>query len=64
MLRGLHYGTTAKVLHWLVAGLVIIQYSIGWLMPNIREHVASALLHVLYYRDGVMRRMLPQASAT
>jgi cytochrome b561 len=25
-------------------------------------HVASALLHLFYYRDGVMRRMLPQAA--
>ena len=24
-------------------------------------HVASALVHLFYYRDGVMRRMLPQA---
>jgi cytochrome b561 len=23
-------------------------------------HVAAAFLHLFYYRDGVMRRMLPQ----
>ncbi len=30
MTRRLHYGTTAKALHWLVVGLLVIQYSIGW----------------------------------
>jgi cytochrome b561 len=27
-------------------------------------HVAAALVHVFYYRDAVMRRMLPGATAT
>jgi len=31
----LQYGTTAKVLHWLVAGLLLVQYLIGWLMPDV-----------------------------
>lgn len=31
------YGTTAKVLHWTVVALLLTQYSIGWLMPNIRR---------------------------
>jgi cytochrome b561 len=33
----LHYGTTAKTLHWLVVGLLLIQYPIGWLMPDIHR---------------------------
>jgi cytochrome b561 len=32
-----HYGTTAKVFHWLVVALLVIQYSIGWLMPDIHR---------------------------
>lgn len=31
----LHYGTTAKTLHWLVVALLLIQYPLGWLMPDI-----------------------------
>jgi cytochrome b561 len=26
-------------------------------------HIAAALVHLFYYRDGVMRRMLPGAPA-
>ncbi len=35
MTKRLHYGATAKVLHWMVVGLLAIQYPIGWLMPDI-----------------------------
>jgi cytochrome b561 len=31
----LHYGTPAKVLHWLVVALLAVQFSIGWLMPDV-----------------------------
>jgi cytochrome b561 len=31
------YGTTAKVFHWLVVALLVVQYSIGWLMPDIHR---------------------------
>jgi cytochrome b561 len=37
MTKRLHYGATAKVLHWLVVGLLAIQYPIGWLMPDIHS---------------------------
>jgi cytochrome b561 len=35
MIDRLQYGTTAKVLHWLVVALLLVQYPIGWLMPDI-----------------------------
>jgi len=35
--KHLHYGSTAKVMHWLVVGLVAVQYLIGWLMPDIKR---------------------------
>ena len=35
MTERLQYGTTAKVFHWLVAGLLLVQYLIGWLMPDV-----------------------------
>jgi cytochrome b561 len=31
------YGVTAKVLHWLVVALLLAQYLIGWLMPDIHR---------------------------
>ena len=31
----LHYGTTAKALHWIIVALLVVQYSIGWLMPDV-----------------------------
>jgi cytochrome b561 len=37
MTARLQYGTTAKVLHWLVVALLIVQYAIGWLMPDIHR---------------------------
>jgi cytochrome b561 len=37
MTAQLQYRTTAKVLHWLVVALLIVQYLIGWLMPDIHR---------------------------
>jgi len=37
MTARLEYGTTAKILHWLIVALLITQYSIGWLMPEIHR---------------------------
>src|SRR3974390_1413368 len=33
----LHYGTIAKALHCLIVALLVVQYSIGWLMPDIHR---------------------------
>jgi cytochrome b561 len=35
MTKQLQYGTTAKVFHWAIVALLIVQYSIGWLMPDV-----------------------------
>jgi cytochrome b561 len=32
-----HYGTTAKVFHWLLVALLIVQYPLGKLMPHIHR---------------------------
>jgi cytochrome b561 len=37
MTRCLQYGTTAKVFHWLIVVLLLAQYPIGWLMPDIHR---------------------------
>jgi cytochrome b561 len=31
------YGTPAKVFHWLIVTLLVVQYPIGWLMPDIHR---------------------------
>lgn len=31
----LHYGTPAKVLHWLVVALLAVQFPIVWFMPDV-----------------------------
>ncbi|MDB5656066.1 MAG: Cytochrome [Tardiphaga sp.] len=33
----LQYGATAKIFHWLVVALLMIQFPIGWLMPDIHR---------------------------
>jgi cytochrome b561 len=37
MTARLQYGTTAKVFHWLIVALLLVQYLIGWLMPDIHR---------------------------
>jgi cytochrome b561 len=44
-----NYGPVAKALHWLVVALLTAQYTIGWLMPDIRPGMtpgASMNLHI------------------
>jgi cytochrome b561 len=35
MTQRLRYGTTAKAFHWTIVVLLIVQYAIGWLMPDV-----------------------------
>jgi cytochrome b561 len=35
MTKHLQYGTTAKILHWTIVALLVLQYAIGWLMPDV-----------------------------
>src|SRR5579859_883089 len=37
MTAHLQYGTTAKTFHWLIVALLLVQYPIGWLMPDIHR---------------------------
>src|ERR1700686_2634763 len=51
MTNRLQYGTTAKVFHWLVVALLIVQYLIGWLMPDIHRGMkpgAAMTFHVSF----------------
>ena len=45
----LQYGTTAKVFHWTIVALLLVQYLIGWLMPHIHRGMqpgAAMTFHV------------------
>ena len=42
MMRRLRYGPTAKAFHWTIVALLLIQYPIGWLMPDIHGGVPGA----------------------
>lgn len=47
----LQYGTTAKVFHWLVVALLVVQYLIGWLMPDLhrgQQPGAGMIFHVSF----------------
>ena len=39
----LHYGTTAKLLHWVIVALLACQYVIGWFMPDIKHDMAPGI---------------------
>jgi cytochrome b561 len=47
----LQYGTTAKLLHWLVVALLLVQYPLGWLMPDIHRNMkpgAGMTFHISF----------------
>lgn len=49
MTARLQYGTTAKIFHWLIAALLLVQYLIGWLMPDLHRNMkpgAPMIFHV------------------
>ena len=42
MTNHLQYGMPAKILHWLVVALLMVQFSIGWFMPDVHAgHTAQ-----------------------
>lgn len=43
------YGFTAKLLHWLIAAILVVQFALGWLMPPVRRGMqpgSSMHLHI------------------
>jgi cytochrome b561 len=37
MAKQVHYDATAKAFHWIIVALLVIQYPIGWIMPDIHR---------------------------
>jgi cytochrome b561 len=54
MTARLQYGTTAKVLHWLVVALLLVQYMIGWLMPDVHRGMKPGVGMTLHISFGIV----------
>jgi cytochrome b561 len=54
MTARLQYGITAKVFHWLVVALLIVQYLIGWLMPDIHRGMKPGTGMTLHISFGIV----------
>jgi cytochrome b561 len=54
----LAYGTTAKVLHWLIVVLLLVQYPIGWLMPDIHRGQQPGMGMTLHISFGMVILLL------
>jgi cytochrome b561 len=50
----LQYGTTAKVFHWLVVVLLLVQYLIGWLMPDIHPGMSPGAPMTFHVSFGIV----------
>jgi cytochrome b561 len=49
----LQYGSTAKVFHWLIVALLVVQYLIGWLMPDIHRGMQPGVPMTLHLSFGL-----------
>jgi cytochrome b561 len=48
-----HYGATAKVFHWLVAALLIVQYPLGRFMPHIHRGMTPGYAMTVHISFGI-----------
>jgi cytochrome b561 len=49
----LHYGATAKLLHWIIAALIAVQLPLGWLMPDTHRGETPGTAMTLHVSIGV-----------
>ena len=54
MTNRLQYGTTAKVFHWLIVALLLVQYLIGWLMPDIHRGMKPGAAMTFHVSFGIV----------
>ena len=50
----LQYGTTAKVFHWLIVALLLVQYPIGWLMPDLHRDMKPGVAMTFHVSIGLV----------
>jgi cytochrome b561 len=58
MSERLHYGTTAKLFHWLIVALLLTQFPIGWFMPDIHGGMKPGNAMMLHLSVGITILML------
>jgi cytochrome b561 len=54
MMPATSYGTAAKSLHWLIAILLIVQFPLGWLMPDIRRGMTPGTPMMVHVSIGMV----------
>jgi cytochrome b561 len=54
----LQYGSTAKLLHWLVVALLLVQYPLGWLMPDIHRGMKPGAGMTFHISFGILMLLL------
>jgi cytochrome b561 len=54
MPASLQYGPTAKLFHWLIVALLIVQYLIGWLMPDLHRGMQPGVPMTLHISFGLL----------
>ncbi len=52
--NGLGYTGTAKALHWFIVALLIVQFVIAWIMPEIRRNTQPDTLINLHLSFGML----------
>lgn len=52
--NGIGYTRTAKVLHWLIVALLIVQFVLAWTMPDIRHDTKPDTLINLHLSFGAL----------
>jgi cytochrome b561 len=53
MIARLQYGSTAKLVHWLVVALLLVQYAIGWLMPDVHRGMTPGTAMTIHASLGM-----------
>ncbi|MGH6704576.1 MAG: cytochrome b [Bradyrhizobium sp.] len=54
----LQYGTTAKVFHWLIVALLLVQYPIGWFMPDLHRDTKPGAPMTFHISFGIVILLL------
>jgi cytochrome b561 len=54
----LQYGTTAKTFHWTIVALLVTQYLIGWLMPDIHRGMRPGAEMTFHVSVGLVMLVL------
>jgi cytochrome b561 len=49
----LQYGPTAKIFHWLIVALLMVQYPIGWLMPDLHRDMKPGTPMTFHVSFGI-----------